>query len=190
MYYSCNPKTSSSFSTFCIVQCAICKEVLLADDLIARPNNCLHMCHFICIDEWLKVGFIVCYLFSSDHEEIVRSILLERCLKLQPVAKMLRHSHGKTTFLASNRSWPQVCKIKYWPPSSLPFKVVPPSFEYGLVLLATLIRGGGGITSTRSWTGYLCQNTVVSQVRLQLVVSLKVYFNKQFPRLKFSKRGL
>ena len=26
----------------------------------------------------------------------------------------------------------------------------PPSFEYGLVLLATLIRGVGGITSTRS----------------------------------------
>ena len=39
-------------------------------------------------------------------------------------------------------------------------KVVPLSFEYGLLLLATLIRGGGGITSTRSWTGYLCQNTV------------------------------
>ena len=30
---------------------------------------------------------------------------------------------------------------------------------YGLVLFATLIRGGGGITSTRSWTGHLCQNT-------------------------------
>ena len=28
------------------------------------------------------------------------------------------------------------------PPS--PFKVVPPSFEHGLVLLATLKRGGGG----------------------------------------------
>ena len=57
---------------------------------------------------------------------------------------MLRHSHEKTTFLAPNRSWSQVCEIQYWPPSSLPFKVVPPSFEYGLVLLATLIRGGGG----------------------------------------------
>ena len=72
---------------------------------------------------------------------------------LQPVARMLRHSQEKTTFLASNCSRLQVCEIKYWPPSSLPFKVVPPSFEYGLVLLATLIRGGGGITSTRSWTG-------------------------------------
>ena len=33
-------------------------------------------------------------------------------------------------------------------------------FQYGLLLLVTLIRGGGGITSTRSWTGHLCQNTV------------------------------
>ena len=42
------------------------------------------------------------------------------------------------------------------------FKVVPPSFEHGLVLLATLIRGGGGggVTSTRLWRGHLCQNTV------------------------------
>ena len=30
---------------------------------------------------------------------------------LQPVTKMMRHSHGKTTFLASNRSWSQVCEI-------------------------------------------------------------------------------
>ena len=40
--------------------------------------------------------------------------------KGQPVAKMLRHI------------------------SFQQFKVVPPSFEQGLVLLATLIRGGGG----------------------------------------------
>ena len=46
------------------------------------------------------------------------------------------------------------------PPSSPPFRVVPPSFEHGLVLLATLIRGGEGITSTRSWTGHLSQNMV------------------------------
>ena len=32
-------------------------------------------------------------------------------VKLQPVAKMMKHSHEKTTFLASNRSWSQVCKI-------------------------------------------------------------------------------
>ena len=41
-----------------------------------------------------------------------------------------------------------------------PFKVVPPSFEHGLVLLATLKRGGGEVTSTRSWTGHLSQNMV------------------------------
>ena len=87
MHYSCSPKTSSSFSAFCNLQCAIYKEVLLADDLIARPDNCLHMYHLICIDEWLKVGFIVCYIFGSDHEEIVRSILLERCLKLDLVTE-------------------------------------------------------------------------------------------------------
>ena len=63
--------------------------------------------------------------------------------------------------------------------TSLPFKVVRPSFEYGLVLLATLIRGGGGITSTRSWTGHLCQNTVVSQVLLQLVVAACTRCNQQ-----------
>ena len=34
-----------------------------------------------------------------------------------------------------------------WPPSSLLFKVVPPSFERGPVLLANLIRGGEGVTS-------------------------------------------
>ena len=66
---------------------------------------------------------------------------------LQPVAKMLRHSHEKMTFLAANRSGHR--SVRYNtnlpPPSSLPFKVVPPSVEYGLQLLATLIRGGGGI---------------------------------------------
>ena len=31
------------------------------------------------------------------------------------------------------------------------FQVVHPRFEHGLVLLATLIRGGGGITNTRLW---------------------------------------
>ena len=73
----------------------------------------------------------------------------------------------------------QVCEIQYWPPLSLPFKVVPPSFEDGLVLLATLMWGGGGIASTRSWTGHLIQNTVfiVSQVLLQLVVEKHMALN-------------
>ena len=62
---------------------------------------------------------------------------------LQPVAKLLRHSHEEMIFLALTRSWSQVCEIWYWPPSSLPFKAVPPSFKHGLVLLATLTRDGG-----------------------------------------------
>ena len=33
-------------------------------------------------------------------------------------------------------------------------------FEHGLILLATLIRGGGGISSTSSWTGHLSQSMV------------------------------
>ena len=37
--------------------------------------------------------------FSTGNEE------------LQPVAKLLRHSHDEMTFLASNRSWSQVCEI-------------------------------------------------------------------------------
>ena len=48
-----------------------------------------------------------------------------------------------------------------------------PSFEHDLVILETLINGGEGITSKRSSIGHLSQNTVVSQVLWQLVVSLK-----------------
>ena len=33
--------------------------------------------------------------------------------------------------------------VQYNTPSYPPFKVVPPSFEHALVLLATLVRGGG-----------------------------------------------
>ena len=43
------------------------------------------------------------------------------------------------------------------PPLPFPF-IKSCSTKYGLVLLATLIRGGGGITSTRSWTGHLSKN--------------------------------
>ncbi|KAJ7380130.1 hypothetical protein OS493_010841 [Desmophyllum pertusum] len=36
--------------------CAICKEgLILPNDMVARPNNCLHIFHLTCIDEWLKV---------------------------------------------------------------------------------------------------------------------------------------
>ena len=88
----------------------------------------------------------------------------------------------KTTFLASNRSWSQVCEIQYWPPSSLPFKGVPPSLEYGLVLLETLIRGVGGSQAQDhgqviyakiqySRISFWYVNTILSQVLLQLVVA-------------------
>ena len=47
---------------------------------------------------------------------------------------------------------------------------------HGLVLLATLIRGEGGVKSTRSWTGHLSQNMVqclnyLIIHKLQLVVA-------------------
>ena len=44
--------------------------------------------------------------------------------------------------------------------SSPPSKVVPPSLERGLVLLATLLRGGGRITSPRTQATQSSQNKV------------------------------
>ena len=41
------------------------------------------------------------------------------------------------------------------PPPPPPSKVAHLSFEHGLLLLPTLYRGEGGITSTRSWTGHM-----------------------------------
>ena len=59
---------------------------------------------------------------------------------------MLRHSHEKTTFHAAVAAGHRAVRYNtdLPPPSSLPFKVVPLSFEYGLLLLATLIRVEGG----------------------------------------------
>ena len=57
-----------------------------------------------------------------------------------------------------------------WPSSSLPFIVVPPSFECGLVLLATLIRGGEGITGKMD-RSFKPKYGTVSQVLLQLFVA-------------------
>ena len=54
---------------------------------------------------------------------------------------MLRHSKEKATFLASNCCYSHR-SVRSQPPPSL--RVVPPSFEHDLVLLLTLIRGGGG----------------------------------------------
>ena len=83
-------------------------------------------------------------------------------VKPQPVAKMLRHSNGKPAFLyfkslLVERLWYTILT----PPPPFPFPFIQScSTKYGLVLLATLIRGGGGggITSTRSWTGHLSKN--------------------------------
>ena len=75
---------------------------------------------------------------------------------------MLRHSHEKTgPFLL--QITPSHRSVKYntdLPPPSYSKLLLQVLSNNGLVSLATLIRGGGGITSTRSWTGHLCQNTV------------------------------
>ena len=83
---------------------------------------------------------------SNNAQCFCLTKILEKML--QPVAETLRHSHEKNNL--------SCFKSLLLPP----FKVVPPCFEHGLVLPATLKRGGGGITSTRSWTGNLSQNTV------------------------------
>ena len=54
---------------------------------------------------------------------------------LKPVAKMLRHSDEKPAFLISNRCYSH-------------------TNDHDLLLLAILIRGEGGMTSTRSLTGH------------------------------------
>ena len=50
-------------------------------------------------------------IVKPDYSLVPYCPNMEQQRVLQPVAKMMRHSHGKTTFLASNRSWSQVCKI-------------------------------------------------------------------------------
>ena len=61
--------------------------------------------------------------------------------------------------------------VRYNP--DLPFKVVPPSFKHGLVLLATLIRGGGGGSQAQDH-GQASSTFVtgcLSQVLLQKAIS-------------------
>ena len=78
-------------------------------------------------------------------------------MELQPVAKMLlRQSDEKTIFLPLNRCWS-----------------LPPSVEHGLALLATLIRSGGGIKSTRVDRPFKANYSTMSQVLLQLVVMVR-----------------
>ena len=100
---------------------------------------------------------------------------------------MLRHSHEKTTFLASNRSWSYVSEIWYWPPSSLPFKVVPVSCEYGLVLLATLISLRLRLITLTEVTLYLfIVITLLLYIERILSFSLRhKKFSKFVPNLSF-----
>ena len=60
------------------------------------------------------------------------------------------------------------------PPPSPPFKVVPRNFEHGLVLLATLKRGGGGLEHTIMDRPFKPKYGTVSQVLLQLVVVARI----------------
>ena len=78
---------------------------------------------------------------------------------------------------------------------SLPFKFVPPSVEHGLVLLATSLRGGGGIKSARVERPFKANNSTMSQVLLQLVVTVRrgVCFSSEFnlaPNLFFTRNQL
>ena len=109
---------------------------------------------------WKKINFpakmpLKC---SNNAQCFCLTKILEKML--QPVAEMLRHSHEKNNLSCFKSLLVTGLWDKILTPLLPPFKVVPPSFEHGLVLLATLKRGGGGITSTRSWTGNLSQNTV------------------------------
>ena len=111
-------------------------------------------------------------------------------VELQPVAKMLRHSHKKRPFLLQIP--PGHRSVRY--NTDLPSPSHSKLFLQVLSLVLycqqlTLIWGGGGITSTRSQM-FMPKYDTVSQVLLQLVVSFKYYFKKQFPRLKFPKQRL
>ena len=87
---------------------------------------------------------------------------------------MLRHSHEKNnlscfkSLLVTGLSDKIVTPLL--PPP--PFKVVPPSFEHGLVMLATFKRGGGGGGQEHKIMHgpFKPKYGTVSQVLLQLVV--------------------
>ena len=74
-------------------------------------------------------------------------------LHVQPVAKMLRHSDKKRTFLLQIAASHKTVRYMYntdLPPPSHAKLFLQVLSMHSRVLLATLIRGGGGITSTRS----------------------------------------
>ena len=97
-------------------------DIFLVSDLLEEDSQ------FLTFDTFKKINLCdknslsavpqhgMCYRKSKTQmtsaKTNTKSLLSARAFcKLQPVAKMMRHSHGKTTFLASNRSWSQVCKI-------------------------------------------------------------------------------
>ena len=85
----------------------------------------------------------------------------------------MRHSLEKMTFLPSNRSsGHRSVRYNIGPPSSLPFKVVPPSFQHGLLLLATLIRGGRGLQAQDHGQPIYAKIRYSVSSTLQLVVAL------------------
>ena len=79
----------------------------------------------------------------------------------EPVAKRLRYSDEKTTFLSPEISL-LVTGLRDTILTSLPPSIQSCSSKFWAwsCIASTLIRGGGGFTSTRSWTGHLSQNTV------------------------------
>ena len=104
---------------------------------------------------------------------------------------MLRHSHEKTTFHALNAASHR--SVSYNsdlppppPPPPPPFKVVPASFEHGLVLLAALTRGGRGsqaqdhrqATCTKSL--YSVSSTFATGCSIDLVTVVGICLRSQF----------
>lgn len=57
-----------------ICTCAICKAGLLPDEMVARPNQCFHIFHHTCIDEWFKVdeeGGMACPICEKNFKSII-----------------------------------------------------------------------------------------------------------------------
>ena len=81
---------------------------------------------------------------------------------LQRVAKVLRLSHEKPTFLASNRCWSQVCEIKYWPPSSPPIQSCSYKFWVWSCIASNFDKGGGGDHKRKIMDRPFMPNTVLT----------------------------
>ena len=87
-------------------------------------------------------------IFMIFNQGVSVLVFLDNNLELQPVAKCRENPTRNRPFLLQIAASHSVMCDTHLPPPLT--KVVDPSFEHGLVLLATLIRRGKGITSTRS----------------------------------------